>query len=388
LTSDGVFKYTYDNEGNRTAKVSKKSRTEYFWDHRNRLVKVVADGKIVEYVYDHLNRLLRRNDEFFVHDGWQIVLTLDSKGKIKEQFLWGAKQDELLCENDRWTLCDHLGTIRDIVDENGKIVSHLEYNAFGELLEVSGTKTRFRYTGKLNDDVTSLQWNVNRWYDVKAGRWCNEDPKGFKAKEVNIYRYVKNSVLSNNDYWGLASNPVSQFSCCKEFDLMYNVVPLSATGLTDWEKGEECRKYLLDDVWWNDTLNQLLLAATEAALAAGGKLTTAISVTVTVPGTSIVITTIETTVGAVLAALALGGAIGYFLGYTLSYADATAICNSYTCKVAGGTPNCSCSKGVLWGYTWLCRCPYGQEIYKHNSSGRYTINPSYHSNYTEVNQNW
>jgi hypothetical protein len=37
LLSDGVFDYKYDDEGNRVSKVSKSSKTEYFWDHRNRL---------------------------------------------------------------------------------------------------------------------------------------------------------------------------------------------------------------------------------------------------------------------------------------------------------------------------------------------------------------
>jgi RHS repeat-associated protein len=154
-------------------------------------------------VYDHLNRLLRRNDEFFVHDGWQIVLTLDSKGKIKDQYLWGANQDELLCENGYWTLCDHLGTVRDVVNKNSKIVSHLEYSSFGELLKVSGIKPRFRYTGKITDDVNALQWNINRWYDAKIGRWCSEDTIGFRGRDTNLVRYARSNIIELIDPSGL-----------------------------------------------------------------------------------------------------------------------------------------------------------------------------------------
>jgi len=39
LTSDGVFRHTYDDEGNRIEKRSKDSLTRYEWDHRNRLVR-------------------------------------------------------------------------------------------------------------------------------------------------------------------------------------------------------------------------------------------------------------------------------------------------------------------------------------------------------------
>jgi RHS repeat-associated protein len=202
LTNDNVFKYTYDAEGNRISKISKKSRTDYFWDHHNRLVKVVADGKMVEYVYDYQNRLVKRNDVFFVHDGWQVVCSLKN-GKIVDRYLWGARQDELLCENDHWTLCDHLGTIREIINENGKTVSHLDYSAFGELLNVSGIKPKFRYTGKMFDDVTGLQWNINRWYDASVGRWISEDPIGFEGQDANFIRYNSNSPLDRLDVFGL-----------------------------------------------------------------------------------------------------------------------------------------------------------------------------------------
>jgi YD repeat-containing protein len=144
LTSDGVFRYTYDDEGNRVSKVSKNSKTEYFWDHRNRLVRVVDNGKSVEYDYDYRNRLVRRNDELFVHDGWQIACSF-ANGKIEHRYLWGAMQDELLAMDDDWTLRDHLNTVRKAMNAKGKVVSHLEYNAFGKLVKPTGEKPLFRY---------------------------------------------------------------------------------------------------------------------------------------------------------------------------------------------------------------------------------------------------
>ena len=184
---------------NRIAKVSKNSKTEYVWDHRNRLVRVVDNGKSVEYAYDYQNRLVRRNDELFVHDGWQITLTLDAKGNVKNRYLWGATQDELLAVDDMWTLRDHLNTVRKVVDAKGAVVSELEYNAFGVLVNATGEKPLFRYTGKMFDDATELQWNVNRWYDASVGRWISEDPIGFEGKDANLYRYVINLPVSYTD---------------------------------------------------------------------------------------------------------------------------------------------------------------------------------------------
>ncbi|MDR2440943.1 MAG: hypothetical protein LBE12_16405, partial [Planctomycetaceae bacterium] len=72
-----MLNFEYNGEGNRISKGS----TKYYWDHRNRLVKVETPQETVEYVYDYKNRLVKRStskgSEFFVHDNWHIVLTLD-----------------------------------------------------------------------------------------------------------------------------------------------------------------------------------------------------------------------------------------------------------------------------------------------------------------------
>ncbi|MDR2438771.1 MAG: hypothetical protein LBE12_05295, partial [Planctomycetaceae bacterium] len=47
LLNDGESAYNYDNEGNRISKGS----TKYYWDHRNRLVKVETPKETVEYSY-------------------------------------------------------------------------------------------------------------------------------------------------------------------------------------------------------------------------------------------------------------------------------------------------------------------------------------------------
>ncbi|MDR2756755.1 MAG: hypothetical protein LBC20_13715, partial [Planctomycetaceae bacterium] len=211
LTSDGEFRYTYDDEGNRITKISLTTgeKTVYKWDYRNRLVGVtIGSGRKkrqVQYQYDYLNRLTHRNNELFIHDGWQIVITLDARVNLQDRYLWGARQDELLCENGHFVLCDHLGTIREVIDSVGKFVSHLKYNAFGKLLNVSGTISRFRYTGKMTDDTTQLQWNINRWYDAQIGRWLSEDPIGFKGKDGNWARYVYNASVISLDKYGLAN---------------------------------------------------------------------------------------------------------------------------------------------------------------------------------------
>ncbi len=57
-------------------------------------------------------------------------------------------------------------------------------------------------TGKLYDAKAGLQWNINRWYDPNVGRWCSEDPIGFRGKDVNLYRYVNSNQLVASDPHG------------------------------------------------------------------------------------------------------------------------------------------------------------------------------------------
>jgi RHS repeat-associated protein len=62
----------------------------------------------------------------------------------------------------------------------------------------------FGYTGKLFDETTRLQNNLNRWYDSSTGRWISQDPIGFAAGDANLYRYVGNHPTYATDPSGLA----------------------------------------------------------------------------------------------------------------------------------------------------------------------------------------
>jgi RHS repeat-associated protein len=213
LISDNDSEYKYDLEGNRISKISNVGSTiKYYWDNRNRLVKIETPNGSIEYIYDHQNRIvLRKQGETkttFIHDGWQIILQFDND-KPTHRYLWGTKQDELICDNDNWTLNDHLNTIRDIVKSDGAVESHLEYNSFGKIISTTknDSSLQFAYTGKLTDKVSELQWNINRWYDAKVGRWVSEDPIGFEANDVNLYRYVLGKMPFTTDVFGLLVLP-------------------------------------------------------------------------------------------------------------------------------------------------------------------------------------
>jgi RHS repeat-associated protein len=180
----------------------------------------------VHYEYDYLNRMVERTvsewedtteEHSFDYDGSQIVLRRNGSGAVTNRYLWGSQVDQLLAEEHfsgaslipQWPLADHLGTIRDLTDHYGGggssntwTTNHLRYDSFGNLISESQPWTGhllFGYTGRLFDEVTGLQNNLNRWYDAKTGQWMSEDPIAFAAHDPNIRRYAANQVTNATD---------------------------------------------------------------------------------------------------------------------------------------------------------------------------------------------
>jgi len=224
------YTYTYDDEGNITQRtnLATQAATRHEWDHRNRLVSVSGNSNRIEYQYDAYNRLIRRYNTgiaqivYWSYDtGINPVLEFDvSKNPtLTHHYLCSNSVDELLADekvtslssggDTLWGLADHLGTIIDIADLNEttkvtSVVNHRRYNGFGKLLSQTGAvDIIFGYTGKYSDAFTSLQNNLNRWYDPNLGKWISQDPIGFAAGDANLYRYVGNSPTIATDPSGL-----------------------------------------------------------------------------------------------------------------------------------------------------------------------------------------
>jgi RHS repeat-associated protein len=117
-----------------------------------------------------------------------------------------------------WTVGDHLGSIRDLVDILGTTRQHVVYDSFGKRLTevdrntagtvISSTNalaldTVFGYTGREWDKETGLQNNRARPYDPATGRFISQDPIGFGGGDANLYRYVGNGPTNATDPSGL-----------------------------------------------------------------------------------------------------------------------------------------------------------------------------------------
>jgi RHS repeat-associated protein len=86
-------------------------------------------------------------------------------------------------------------------------VAQIDYDAFGNIVE-GHNPLYYGYTGKYHDNITNLQWNINRWYDSTTGQWFSEDPISFGGGDANLYRYVGNAVMDFVDPDGLRGKSI------------------------------------------------------------------------------------------------------------------------------------------------------------------------------------
>lgn len=230
LLSDGTHTYEYDREGNRTKRTETATGrvTEYEWDYRNRLVRVVertsSAGPITTetlYVYDALDKRIAKSVdpdgtgtlaasvERYVYDGENLAYVFNDAGALLTRYLYGPAADQLLAEEDaaghvRWALADRQGSIRDVIDSSGAVLNHIVYDSFGRVTSqtVPPQGIRFLYTGREFDAETGLYNYRARYYDAALGSFLSEDPLGLRTNALNLYSYVGASPTQATDPTG------------------------------------------------------------------------------------------------------------------------------------------------------------------------------------------
>ena len=140
-----------------------------------------------------------------------VALVFDGDGDLIERFLHGPAIDQVLAQEDSagqvlWPLGDNLGSVRDIVDSSGTVVTHITYDAYGQVTSESNPQINFRfgYTGRERDGESGLYYYRDRYYDAAVGQFLSEDPIGFLGNDVNVRRYVGGSPVDQVDPFGQA----------------------------------------------------------------------------------------------------------------------------------------------------------------------------------------
>lgn len=250
VTNAGVrinsFAYTYDALGNRLSEQVGESRsiTAYNalnqltttdipggshtneWDAKDRLVAVNAGSQRTEFAYDGMDHVVSirtltdgKVSSFrrFVWCDDTLCEERDSEGRVaKRFFVEGIRLENGPNAGDYFYVRDHLGSIHQIVDREGKPRGHYTYDPFGRRAKVSGDfEADFGFTGLFFTQETGLHFARYRAYDANLGRWLARDPLANAEMQEgpNLYIYVKNDPVNLKDPSGLY--------CCEPEDRRY-----------------------------------------------------------------------------------------------------------------------------------------------------------------------
>jgi RHS repeat-associated protein len=215
LTSDGVYSYDYDDEGNTTVKHKTGERWEYAYDYRNRLTEVKeltgVSGTVLydaQYTYDVFDRRIGILEDadgagggsavqtWTLYDGANAWADFDGGGTLIMRYLNGMGMDERYARQDAggtvdWYLTDNVGSVRQLVRTDGTVRDAITYSAFGTPTDTHANQgDRFKFTGREYDAGAGQYYYRARYYGADVGRFRSEDPLGFAAGDTNVYRYA------------------------------------------------------------------------------------------------------------------------------------------------------------------------------------------------------
>jgi len=194
LTEDAGFTYTYDANGNLTRKTIKANgnHTDYTYDAENRLVKVeefaagaTTPAATSTYRYDGLGRRIEKVGNGitrrYIYDGEDILLEYDGTNTLVARYTHGLGIDEPIAitrgSSTFFYHQDGLGSVTELTDSTGTTVKAYAYDAWGNLIEQTGTVANpYTYTGREVDAESGLYHYRARYYDPTIGRFITEDP--------------------------------------------------------------------------------------------------------------------------------------------------------------------------------------------------------------------
>jgi RHS repeat-associated protein len=222
LAETTVTTYTYDAANRLLVSVSPGHLVTYDWDARGNLV---SDGTFT-YAYNAAGRLVRAESVTVT-----LVYTYNAQGLRVAQSVtgnastyawdWASGLPEMLTDGDnlylvghdtlgRWDgaawvyhLPDELGSVRQVTDGAGAVVSSREWTPFG--VEVGAAQAGLGYTGEWWDAAVGLQYLRARWYEPRTGRFLTEDSfpgTVFLPPTQHAYAYAANDPIRYTDPTG------------------------------------------------------------------------------------------------------------------------------------------------------------------------------------------
>lgn len=148
---------------------------------------------------------------------------------------------------------DGLGSVTDLIDQNGALQAQNAYTAFGIQSSSSGSNQTalaanpFGYTGQLNDPAIANNQDLHaRDYNPATGRFAGRDPINLRVDDpyVAAYAYADDSPTVLADPSGLEpveSNDSSVDPTDENYDSPFDGMPYDLCKRPDWFRTTWCR---------------------------------------------------------------------------------------------------------------------------------------------------
>ena len=231
----------YDKAGNRTKRIAQGVEELYQYDPRNRLTAYTKNGATTLFRYDHAGNLLSDDKARYSYDAFNRTTQVetfdgniqlnryDAEGLrhemeengslvkfifnpdrevIAEQNFLGItryiRSSELIARNTDAArtyyhyVSDEMGSTTHIVDEDGIVLNHYDYDAWGNLTaQEEAVPNRFKFTGQQLDPVTQQYYLRARFYNPVIARFTQEDT--YRGDGLNLYAYCQNNPVFYTD---------------------------------------------------------------------------------------------------------------------------------------------------------------------------------------------
>jgi RHS repeat-associated protein len=203
------------------------------YDAENRLISLKGDGVDVVYTYDPDGNRIGKTDNIantttkYLVDtqnptGYaQVVEELDATNTVQVVYTYGL---DLISQNRHriasyWDKTyygyDGTGSVRYLMDGTGTVTDTYTYDAFGTMLEKTGTTTNaYLFQGEQFDETLGLYYLRARYMDPNLGRFATMDTfegDNMDPRSLHMYAFVLNDPENLNDPTGYMATPLKNF---------------------------------------------------------------------------------------------------------------------------------------------------------------------------------
>jgi RHS repeat-associated protein len=287
---DGVTLFTWDDNGNQTAKTAPGgAATGYTWDARDRLSEIaLPDGTTAQYGYDTENLRVSMDD---ADDARRVVLdgleewgeVDEGSGELEARFDHDPTRIDALLAQDGASgraamLTDALGSVYGLADDTATLRARYGYDVYGErsaTLEEIGTRWGFQGRSHAsNGETISFR---RRFRDPTLADFIAVDPAQTGPDGPNLYWFVRQRPTQGIDPLG-TSTIFAGGSCYQEDEYLF-VVGADMTNLSvnllagtsfEWELLDTDGNTVGEGVYTFPYFSISVIAAIESSPSSGG----------------------------------------------------------------------------------------------------------------------